>query len=251
MDENRAQTVSGKVNGPSWMSLMKYLLPNCILLLVALGLPADCASGAEPAQAWKWERLADPPKDVAGRESPPGTDGAWVYVPEWKGFLLYGGSSPTYSNEGWFFDPDRKEWALLWPHDALTREAPDKPWRVSLPRDLVWSLDRPGPARMYGIVHDAHRKQVVLFGGHPSVDHSRHWGRDPRLTREAWLGSAKLGTWTLDPTTGKFRHLTDDGPSGITRGVYDSANRLIVAMPVRKGPYDDTPDKPGIHWEYP
>src|SRR5262245_31893565 len=193
-----------------------------------------------------WEKLADPPKDVAGRESPAGTDGAWVYVPEWKGFLLYGGSSPTYSSEGWFFDPDRKEWTLLWPHDALAREAADKPWQVLLPRDIVWSLDRPGAARMHGIVYDSHEKQVVCFGGHPSADHSRCRGRDPRLTRESWLGHAKLGTWTLDPTTGKFRHWTEDGPTGITRGVYDSANRMIVAMPVRKGPYDDTQEQPGI-----
>ena len=77
-----------------------------VLLTLAVGL-----IGAPPEVTW--EKLADPPKDVAGRESPAGTDGAWVYVPEWKGFLLYGGSSPTYSNEGWFFDPDRKEWTLL------------------------------------------------------------------------------------------------------------------------------------------
>ena len=62
-------------------------------------------AGFVTGQDVTWEKLADPPKDVAGRESPPGTDGAWVYVPEWKGFLLYGGSSPSYSNEGWFFDP--------------------------------------------------------------------------------------------------------------------------------------------------
>src|SRR5262245_7615462 len=80
--------------------------------------------------ATTWEKVADPPKDVAGRESPPGTDGAWVYVPEWKGFLLYGGSSPTYSNEGWFFDPDKKAWTLLWPHDALARDEASQAWRV-------------------------------------------------------------------------------------------------------------------------
>ena len=197
-----------------------------------------------------WEKLADLPKDVAGRESPAGTDGAWVYVPPWKGFLLFGGSSPTYSNEGWFFDPDRKDWTLLWPHDSLTRDRADQPWRVLLPRDIVWSLDRPGPARMHGVVYDSHQKQVVFFGGHPSVHHSKSWGRDQRLTRESWLGSAKLGTWTLDPATGKFLHVTDDGPTGVTRGVYDSNNKMIVAMPVRKGPYEDTQDKPGITWVF-
>src|SRR5262245_55702347 len=169
------------------------------LLTIALSLGASDVT---------WEKLADLPKDVAGRESPPGTDGAWVYVPEWKGFLLYGGSSPTYSNEGWFFDPDKREWTLLWPHDALAREDAAQPWRVLLPRDIVWSLDRPGPARMHGVVYDSHKKQVVWFGGHPSVDHSKNWGRDPRLTRESWLGSAKLGTWTFDPAAGAFTHLT-------------------------------------------
>ena len=70
-----------------------------------------------PGKSWPIRRRTSP---VGNRRA--GTDGAWVYVPEWKGFLLYGGSSPTYSNEGWFFDPDKKEWTLLWPHDALARE---------------------------------------------------------------------------------------------------------------------------------
>ena len=67
-------------------------------------------------------------------------------------------------------DPDKKEWTLLWPHDSLTRENADKPWRVSLPRDITWSLDRPAPARMHGISYDPHTKQVIFFGGHPSTE---------------------------------------------------------------------------------
>lgn len=230
---------------------MKSFLPGLALLISLLcGAKPQSTMGAEPAAApiCTWEKLADPPKDVAGRESPPGTDGAWLYVPQWKGFLLYGGSSPTYSNEGWFFDPGKKEWTLLWPHDALTKT--DAGWRVLLPRDLVWSLDRPGPARMYGIVYDSNRQQVIFFGGHPSANHSRNFGPDPALTREAWLGSAKLGVWTLDPTTGKFRHLAETGPTGLTRGVYDAANQLVVAMPVRKGPYPTTQEDPGLTWVY-
>src|SRR5262249_44866740 len=77
-------------------------------------LVACCLAPANVRADGTWEKLADPPKDVAGRECSPGMDGAWVYVPQWRGFLLYGGSSPTYSNEGWFFDPDAKEWTLLW-----------------------------------------------------------------------------------------------------------------------------------------
>src|SRR5262249_7803696 len=130
-----------------------------MVTFVLLAAAVSCAKAPEVT----WEKLADPPKDVAGRESPPGTDGAWVYVPQWKGFLLYSGSSPTYSNEGWFFDPNTRKWTLLWPHDVLVREKADRPWRVLLPRDVVWSIDRPGPARMHGVVYDSHAKQVVFF----------------------------------------------------------------------------------------
>jgi hypothetical protein len=215
------------------------------LLLASLGI--CLSSPAFAAEPCTWVKLADPPKDVAGRESPPGTDGAWVYVPEWKGFLLYGGTSPTYSNEGWFFDPDKREWTLLWPHDSLVKT--ETGWKVSLPRDQVWSLDRPAPARAHGVAYDSARKQVVFFGGHPTADHARNSG-DPRLTRESWLGPAKLGTWTLDPATAKFRHLTETGPAGISRGVYDSANQLVVAMPMRRGPHAQNPEPPGLTWVY-
>ena len=84
-----------------------------LLFVVGLCAPTNARAGGT------CEKLADPPKDVAGRECSPGLDDAWAYVPQWKGFLLYGGCSPTYSNEGWFFDPDRKAWTLLWAHDAL------------------------------------------------------------------------------------------------------------------------------------
>ena len=65
----------------------------------------------------------------------------------------------------------RKEWTLLWPHDALTRDEADKPWRVLLPRDIVWSLDRPGPARMHGVVYDSHDEASRLLR-RPSVGRS-------------------------------------------------------------------------------
>lgn len=193
-----------------------------------------------------WEKLADPPRDVAGRESPPGADGAWVYVPAWKGFLLYGGNSPTHSNEGWFFDPDKGAWTLLWPHDALAHD--EKGWRVLLPRDLVWSLDRPGPGRSHGIVHDGRRETVYLFGGFPAADYSKHFGPDPRLSRELFLGASKLGTWSFDPATGKFQHITSGGPAGLTRGVYDPVNDLVVAMPLRADFTEASKTKPGVTW---
>ena len=71
----------------------------CFAVLIAgFGAPGGAA---EPSLQWK--KLADPPADPIGRECPPGMDAVWIYVPEWKGFLLYGGFSPTYSNAGWFF----------------------------------------------------------------------------------------------------------------------------------------------------
>src|SRR5262245_10354962 len=105
-------------------------------------------------QDGSWEKLSDPPKDVVGRESCSGGDGAWVYVPEWKGFLLYGGCTPGYTNDGWFFNPDKKEWTLLWADDALAYDKAKKQWQVLFPRDIVWTTDRPAAARGYGAVHD-------------------------------------------------------------------------------------------------
>ena len=66
-----------------------------------------------------------------------------------------------------------------------------------------------------------------LVGGYPGG------GRDGRtgLDRGAWWGPGKLGTWAIDPASGKFQHLTDDGPAGYTKAVYDSAHDLIVALP--------------------
>lgn len=216
---------------------------GCLLgLVVLLSLPAN-------SDAEAWTKLAEPPKDLAGRESPPGSDGAWVYVPEWKGFLLHGGCMPTLSNEGWFFDPDQKSWTLLWAHDELARDVKNG-WRVLLPREITWSVDRPGPARGQGAVYDPDHKKVYLFGGHPTVDHSRNFGPDPRLTRESWLGPAKLGTWELDPATGTFQHITDSGPTGLSRGVYDPVNRVVVAMPQRKNITEAAKDQPGVTWIY-
>lgn len=172
-----------------------------------------------------WEKLADPPKDVAGRECSPGMDAAWTYVPQWRGFLLYGGCSPTYSNEGWFFDPDTKAWTLLWAHDTLAFDRARQQWQVLMPRDLVWSLDRPGPARGQAAI--AIGDMVYLFGGHPSPE----WKIDGRHRRSDFFGATRLGTWLLSPATGKFEHLGDDGPHGMVRAVHDSANNLIVTAP--------------------
>jgi hypothetical protein len=193
-------------------------MKTAALLLAALVNDPVSGDGA-------WEKLADAPKDLAGREMPPGLDGAWTYVPEWKGFLLFGGASPTYSNEGWFFDPDKKAWTLLWAHDALAHDG--KEWRVLLPRDIVWSVDRPSPARLSGAAHDG--KRVYLAGGHPAIGHKN----DGRHDRSLFFGPGKLGTWIL--SGGQFKHVTDDGPSGPTWMVYDKAHQMLVTAPDKQG----------------
>jgi hypothetical protein len=115
-----------------------------------------------------WVKLADPPADLLGRECPPGMDATWVYVPPWKGFLLYGGFSPSYSNGGWFFHPGQRTWTLLWADDSLRYNAAKKEWETRLPREIHWSLDRPGPARGRGADYLPGHNSVLLLGGHPA-----------------------------------------------------------------------------------
>ncbi len=200
--------------------------------LIFLQLALFCLAG-ESAQAAEsklnWVKLADPPADPLGRECPPGMDATWVYVPQWKGFLLYGGFSPTYSNGGWFFDPDERKWTLLWGDDSLVRNETTGAWRTLLPREIDWSLDRPGPARGRGAVYVPEHERVYLLGGHPAR------AKDEGLSmRENWYGSTKLGMWRLDPAIARFTSLDDGGPAGIVMAVYDSANRMIVAAPINR-----------------
>ncbi len=122
---------------------MLRLLPA---VLCVAGLIAPAVGQPQPAAESypTWVKLADPPADLVGRECPPGMDGVWVYVPQWRGFLLYGGFSPSYTNEGWFFDPDRAKWTLLWADDSLAKDQASGAVRVLLPRQIAWTPDRPG-----------------------------------------------------------------------------------------------------------
>ena len=176
----------------------------------------------------KWSKLADAPPDLVGREMPPGMDGAWCYVPDLKGFLLYGGCSPRYTNEGWLFTPADRKWRLLWPDDSLGYNPAKKVWYVKLPRQIVWSTDRPGPAKGQAMVYDPVKRLVYVFGGFPDQ-------------RGTWFGDTKLGTWALDPRSLRFRFISSDGPRGMTRGVYDSSSRRIVAIPERPRRKGDAP----------
>ena len=196
--------------------------------LHALALLAGilAASGAARAEV-AWEKLADPPRDLLGRECAPGMDGAWVYVPEWRGFLLYGGRSPAHSNGGWFLDPDKREWTPLWANDQLAFDQAAGKWRALLPREMTWSADRPGPAMGHGAVYAPDRKLVYIFGGHPAVGKQG----DGRHTRADFYGPTRLGTWALKPAGGGFQPLGEEGPTGMVFAAYDPVGALAVAAP--------------------
>ncbi len=187
---------------------------------LACAFPWILAVAFPPATeaAPRWLQLAGIPHDLAGREMPPGIGGAWCYVPQLEGFLLYGGYSPRYTNEGWLFDPAERTIRLLWNDDSLTYDADARKWRSLLPREVVWSNDRPGPARGRAAVYSPKTRKVYLFGGHP--DRGR-----------GWFGGTRLGTWELDPATLTFKHLGETGPRGIVKAVYDRVHERIVVAP--------------------
>jgi hypothetical protein len=74
---------------------------------------------------------------------------------------------------------------MLWAHDALAYDRAKKQWQALMPRDIVWSLDRPGPARGQAAIADG--KTVYLFGGHPTL----HWDGNRRHQRADFLGATK------------------------------------------------------------
>ncbi len=180
----------------------------------------ETASGQQSAKTYDWVMLAGPPRDLVDREMPPGLDGAWCYIPELQGFLLYGGCSPRFTNEGWLFAPASDTWRLLWPDDSLRYDSKTGRWRVLRPSQIIWSHDRPGPARGRAMVYVPEKGLIYLFGGFPNK-------------RREWFGKTKVGTWALDPKTLTFRYISSDGPRGLTRGVYDSKAKRIVAAPER------------------
>ncbi len=173
--------------------------------------------GAVRAEAL-WQKVAPAPKDLLGRELPPGVGAAFCYVPPWKGFLIYGGYWPTYTNAGWLYRPQSGQLELLWPCDLWGWDAQGKRYFVRLPRQVRWSQDRPGPARGMAAVYCPPTGKVYLIGGHP-------W-----RNRE-WFGNTRLGTWELDPRTRRFRFVSAQGPQGLTRAVYAANVKRIVAAP--------------------
>ncbi len=172
------------------------------------------------ARADSWQRVAPPPKDLLGRELPPGVGAAFCYVPPWKGFLIYGGYWPSYTNAAWLYRPQSGQWELLWPCDQWGWDTKTNSGYVRLPRQVHWSPDRPGPARGMAAVYYPPSGKVYLIGGHPGDE--RHW-----------FGNTRVGTWELDPKRRRFRFVTAQGPRGLTKAVYASRERVIVAAPQR------------------
>ncbi len=158
----------------------------------------------------RWTKLADPPPDPAGREMSPGMMGAWVWVPDLKSFLLYGGRSPAFSNALWSFDPSARTWKELVACDRLQGGA------VRRPGEIPWSAERPAPGSDFGAVYDPGSKSVWMAGG---------W----RYSGVADWGGARFGTWRY--AAGAFSPGPEPGPEGQVKLVLDPKGHRAIASP--------------------
>jgi galactose oxidase-like protein len=158
-------------------------------------LVMDAATG-------QWTKLANlspsPPPSV-------NVQGAFVYMPNVKKFLLFGGrngsGTTVVHGQTWLFDPARRKWEQVSP--------PASPQA----RDL------------HSMVFDEANGVVILHGG-----------------RSADRQSAFADTWIFDPLKGTWTDITpllsDPGPPmRYGTGVYDPVNKVMIMVPGEWG-YD-------------
>lgn len=145
-----------------------------------------------------WVRLTDSPGDPEGREVPPGRASTWVYEPEGKVLLRYGGYTPRFSNALDAFEPLAKSWTRLFAEDENYPET------------------RPGGGCAWTLQYDPGRKRVWLAGG---------------------LGNGTTGSrgiWSYDPATKTFEQFSKDLPAGVSRLTLDLEHGVFVASPAAK-----------------
>jgi N-acetylneuraminic acid mutarotase len=150
------------------------------------------------AATGQWTRLRNlepsPPPSV-------NVQGALVYMPNAKKFLLFGGrkgsGSTAAHDQTWLFDPARRKWERLSP--AISPPA----------RDL------------HSMVFDEANGVVILHGGRPA-------DRKTPLA-DSWVFDPLKGTWTdITPL------LSDPGPPmWYGSGVYDPVNKVMIMVPGR------------------
>jgi galactose oxidase-like protein len=148
------------------------------------------------AATGQWTKLSS-----LGSSPPPSVNlqGAFVYMPNAKKFLLFGGrngSGTTVAHgQTWLFDPARRKWERLSP--------PISP-----------------PARdLHSMVFDEGNGVVILHGGRPADRQTAF--------ADTWIFDPLKGTWT-DIT----RLLSDPGPPmRYGSGVYDPINKVMIMVP--------------------
>lgn len=210
----------------------------CLLLLVVGCLGAVAARAAElQIPAGRWTKLFDPPADPLGREMNPGMGGAWIWAPEAKAFILYGGRTPAAGNGLWSFDPEKKEWNRLLLCDRIAEDPKTKELTCRKPGEIPWSKDRPAPGSDYGAVYVPEWKGALLAGGW-RYDGAGDWG------------GTKFATWRYDDASGKFAKLAGEVPGGIVRLIYDPKSKLAIATPQIGGGKPGETSAPNGTWVF-
>ncbi|MBL8025338.1 MAG: hypothetical protein JNL74_02945, partial [Fibrobacteres bacterium] len=172
-----------------------------ILLLSLLLICAVQSADLNNLPANTWVRVASAPGDGLGRDVPPGRAANWVYEPNIKKFIRYGGYTPTYTNAMYAFDPATLTWSILRNHDE------------SFP------TDRPGGGCQWGMGYDSVMKAVIICGGY------RNGGWNP-----APYQIGDRGVWLYFAERDSFARV------GSYLGVnvnysFDPINRILVASP--------------------
>lgn len=168
-------------------------MTRIVSLVLAYLLVAPLVAAEVPPNTW--QRIADCPGDADGREVPPGRGATWVYEPNLKVFLRYGGYTPRFSNALDAFDPATGKWTRL------------------VAEDENYPADRPGGGCRWSMQYDAKRKVVYIAAG---------------LANGA---TGANGIWSYDAAQKKFAPLTTELPPHTSRIAFDPVHDVFVASP--------------------
>lgn len=172
-----------------------------ILLILSFCMNSWSLGDINNLPANTWVKITHSPGDARGREVPPGRGGNWIYEPNTRVFLRYGGLTPAYSNALETFDPA-----------ALT-------WKKLLSYDQTYPSNRPGGGANWSMAYDSVRKAVWIMGG---------WAARKQWQMPYAIGSQ--GIWKYDPVAATFIRV-GDSLTWNTYLTFDPVNNVIVASP--------------------
>ncbi|MBL8028832.1 MAG: T9SS type A sorting domain-containing protein [Fibrobacteres bacterium] len=142
-----------------------------------------------------WVRIASSPGDPRGREVAPGRCATWTYEPNVKKFFRYGGTTPSYSNALYSFDPVSLTWAVVRPFDE------------------TYPANRPGGGTNWTLAYDSVRKAIWITNGWRST-----------------YSTGDMGVWLYDAVNDTFKRVANSGL--LSYGAYDPDHDLILSSPV-------------------